>query len=174
MTSRRDRERSSAPLWLRASLFVLVVPGSVAGWIPWWLAGTSAGSADLLPVVHLAGALLLLLGWIGLLWGVVDFVRKGRGTPGPYDPPRELVVDGLYRVVRNPMYVSVLLAIAGCAMWAGSSTVGWYGLGVAVAMHLMVVLYEEPHLAQLFGESYASYRSRVRRWLPLPMARSGH
>jgi protein-S-isoprenylcysteine O-methyltransferase Ste14 len=154
------------PVWLRAVLFVVVVPGAVGGWIPWRLAGTRVQSASALPAVHLLGAPLLVVGWAGLLWCVVDFVRRGRGTPGPYDPPRELVVNGLYRFVRNPMYVSVLLAIAGCAVWTLSSTVAWYAVWVALGFHLMVVLYEEPHLHGVFGESYAMYRARIPRWLP--------
>jgi protein-S-isoprenylcysteine O-methyltransferase Ste14 len=152
------------PVWFRAFVFVVVVPGAVAGWIPWRLAGPRPAST--LPAGHVLGIPLLLLGWAGLLWGVADFVRHGRGTPGPYDPPRALVDTGLYRVVRNPMYVSVVLAIAGCALWRWSPAVVWYGLGVALAFHLMVVGYEEPHLGHLFGASYASYRARVPRWLP--------
>jgi protein-S-isoprenylcysteine O-methyltransferase Ste14 len=153
------------PVWLRALLFVVVVPGAVAGWIPWRIAASSQRAVDP-PTVYLLGAPLLLLGWAGLLWGVVDFVRHGRGTPGPYDPPRALVDTGLYRVVRNPMYVSVLMAIAGCALWTVSVAVAQYLLIVALFFHLMVIAYEEPHLARVFGESYAAYRARVPRWLP--------
>ena len=154
------------PVWLRALVFVVVVPGAVAGWIPWRIAlGDGAPVAPRQPL-HWIGAPLLLVGWAGLLWCVADFVRYGRGTPGPYDPPRALVATGLYRVVRNPMYVSVLLAIAGCALWTWSSAVAWYGLVVALMVHLMVVFYEEPHLAGVFGDSYAAYRARVPRWLP--------
>jgi protein-S-isoprenylcysteine O-methyltransferase Ste14 len=154
------------PVWLRAFVFVVIVPGAVGGWIPWRIAGDRALVAGALPPVHLLGAPLLVLGWTGLLWGVVDFVRHGRGTPGPYDPPRALVVNGLYRVVRNPMYVCVLMAIAGCSLWAMSSSVGWYGVWVALGFHLMVVAYEEPHLGDVFGADYAAYRARVPRWLP--------
>lgn len=153
------------PVWVRALLFVVVVPGAVAGWIPWRIAASTVRPSDL-SAVHLLGAPLLLLGWAGLLWGVADFVRHGQGTPGPYDPPRALVHTGLYRVVRNPMYVSVLMAIAGCAVWTRSAAVAGYLVGVAVVFHLMVIGYEEPHLASVFGESYDEYRARVPRWLP--------
>ena len=156
------------PVWLRALLFVVVVPGTVGGWLPWYLAGvrTITAPARVLTASHLIAVPLLVVGWAGLLWGVRDFVRHGRGTPGPYDPPRALVESGLYRVVRNPMYVSVLLAIAGCAVWTQSSTAAWYLLWVALGFHVMVVAYEEPHLGTVFGDSYASYRTRVPRWIP--------
>ena len=98
------------PVWLRALLFTVVVPSAVAGWIPWRIGGVTTHATAEPSLAHLVGALLLLLGWSGLLWGVVDFARHGRGTPGPYDPPRVLVETGLYRAVRNPMYGCVLMA----------------------------------------------------------------
>jgi protein-S-isoprenylcysteine O-methyltransferase Ste14 len=154
------------PVWIRALLFTALVPGAVAGWIPWRIGGVTTHATAEPSLAHLLGALLLLLGWSGLIWGVVDFARHGRGTPGPYDPPRVLVDTGLYRAVRNPMYCCVLLAIAGCALWTGSGAVGRYLLGAAVCFHVMVIGYEEPHLLRLFGERYVAYRARVPRWVP--------
>jgi protein-S-isoprenylcysteine O-methyltransferase Ste14 len=92
---------------------------------------------------------------------------RGRGTPNPADPPRALVIDGLYRFVRNPMYVALVVSILGQAAVYRSRSVVWYPAIVAIAFHLRVVAYEEPKLAELFGESYADYRRRVPRWIPL-------
>jgi protein-S-isoprenylcysteine O-methyltransferase Ste14 len=116
--------------------------------------------------MHSVGLLLLLLGWSGLLYCVRDFIRRGRGTPAPYDAPRDLVTAGLYQVVRNPMYVSVILAVLGQAIWFWSAAVLQYAAWIALGFHLMVVLYEEPALARQFGDSYTAYRARVPRWIP--------
>jgi protein-S-isoprenylcysteine O-methyltransferase Ste14 len=150
-------------LWLRTLLLVIVVPGAVVGWIPWLLARDRVSEP---PAVHWLGLLLLVVGWVGILYCVRDFVRRGRGTPAPYDAPRELVATGLYTLVRNPMYLSALLVILGQAIWFWSRAVTWYALFIALAYHLFVVLYEEPTLARRFGASYAAYRERVPRWLP--------
>ncbi len=157
------------PLWIRAALFVLVVPGTVGGWLPWWIGRDAARGAPLAARVLAVPA--LALGWGVLLWCVRDFVRRGRGTPAPYDPPAALVTGGLYDHVRNPMYVGVLLAIAGWGLWGWSARVLAYWACVAVAFHLAVTLVEEPALARTFGASYDGYRSRVPRWIPRPHRR---
>ena len=152
------------PVWLRAVLFVVVVPGAVAGWLPWYVAGAPA---DIWGASHGAwrlGALLAVAGWVVLLWCARDFALRGRGTPGPWDAPRELVITGLYRFSRNPMYVAVLTAIVGQAVWFHSRQVTWYAIVVAIAFNFMVVLYEEPTLEGTFGKQYTVYRQRVRRW----------
>lgn len=90
-----------------------------------------------------------------------------------YDPPRALVTDGLYRFVRNPMYVGVLLAVLGLALWWWSRSVLIYAVGVAIAFHLRVLIYEEPRLTQSFASDFAQYRARVPRWLPRWLPRLG-
>src|SRR5690606_22414622 len=90
----------------------------------------------------------------------------GRGTPAPLDPPRRLVVRGLYHVVRNPMYYGVLNAIAGWIVFFGSLGVAIYGLGVAAAFHIFVVRVEEPTLRRQYGADYDAYCRSVNRWLP--------
>jgi protein-S-isoprenylcysteine O-methyltransferase Ste14 len=155
------------PVWFRAAVFVLLVPGSVAGWIPWSIArGDGAPPAGAF-ALGWAGGLLLALGWAILLWCTRDFVQRGRGTPAPYDPPRALVTAGLYRVVRNPMYVGVVLAIGGIALWHWSGRALFYGACVALAFHLRVVLVEEPKLGREFGTAFDAYRRAVPRWLPV-------
>ena len=153
-------------LWLRTLLFTLIVPGTVLGLIPFALVFSGFG-----PVVHFGpfrwlGAALFAAGVAVIAWCFVDFIRRGRGTPAPYDPPRELVVAGLYRYVRNPQYVGVLLAVSGEAVWSGRLILLAYAAGLAAFYHLFVTRYEEPTLRRTFGESYARYCATVPRWLP--------
>jgi protein-S-isoprenylcysteine O-methyltransferase Ste14 len=96
----------------------------------------------------------------------VDFVRRGRGTPAIYDPPRELVVAGLYRYVRNPQYVGVVLVVVGEALLSGMVVLFGYAALMALGYHLFVRYYEEPTLGRLFGVAYTRYREAVPRWLP--------
>jgi len=151
-------------LVVRAGLFMLVVPGTIAGWLPWYISGWRRPRLD--SALGFVGALVAVVGWLVLLWCARDFVVRGRGTPNPLDPPRALVVDGLYRFVRNPMYVAIVTSLLGQAAMYRSSAVAWYAVGMAAAFHLRVVLYEEPKLTELFGDSFADYRARVPRWIP--------
>jgi protein-S-isoprenylcysteine O-methyltransferase Ste14 len=154
------------PVWVRAAVFVALVPGAVVGWLPWYIAG--APPMDSLPLrgMRIAVLAVALMGWVVLLWCARDFARRGQGTPAPYDPPRRLVTGGLYQFVRNPMYVAVVTSIVAQAVWYGSRAVLWYGVGMALLFHARVVLFEEPALASAFGDEFAAYRARVPRWLP--------
>jgi protein-S-isoprenylcysteine O-methyltransferase Ste14 len=111
-----------------------------------------------------SGLMPLLVGLVMILRCFADFVR--RGTPAPYDPPRELVVAGLYRYVRNPQYVGVVLVLVGEALLTGMVVLFGYAAIMALGYHLFVRYYEEPTLGRLFGEPYARYREAVPRWLP--------
>ena len=114
---------------------------------------------------HRAGAVLASCGLAGLLWCVRDFYAIGKGTLAPWSPPRRLVVVGLYRFARNPMYLSVLVLVAGIAAWRGSPAVALYATALALAFHLRVVLNEERWLARTFPE-WDAYARAVPRWLP--------
>jgi protein-S-isoprenylcysteine O-methyltransferase Ste14 len=151
-------------LVVRAGLFIVLVPGSIAGWLPWYVSGWRRPRLD--GALGFVGVFFAVLGWLVLLWCTRDFAVRGRGTPNPLDPPRGLVIDGLYRFVRNPMYVAVVTSILGQAAMYRSRSVLWYAAAVALGFHLRVVLYEEPKLTELFGDSYADYRRRVPRWVP--------
>jgi protein-S-isoprenylcysteine O-methyltransferase Ste14 len=94
------------------------------------------------------------------------FAVQGRGTLAPWDPPERLVVQGLYRWVRNPMYVGVLLVLAGWAICFRSTTLATYALIVGVGFHLRVVLVEEVRLREQFGRAFRDYCERVPRWVP--------
>src|SRR2546423_1238445 len=92
-------------LWLRTALFTLLIPATVLVWVPGALVATGIGPRMELGKWRLAGLVPLAMGVGIILWCFVAFVRRGRGTPAPYDPPRRLVISGLYRFVRNPQYV---------------------------------------------------------------------
>jgi protein-S-isoprenylcysteine O-methyltransferase Ste14 len=108
------------------------------------------------------------LGVPGLLWCVFDFARVGRGTLAPLDPPKIVVRSGLYRWVRNPMYVSNLFTLLGESLLYQSWAVALWTVVAGLGFHLFVVLYEEPHLARTFGAEYEAYLASVPRWLPRP------
>jgi protein-S-isoprenylcysteine O-methyltransferase Ste14 len=117
-------------------------------------------------VPHLAGMVIGAAGAAVALWCIVTFASVGRGTPAPFDPPRRLVIQGPYRFVRNPMYLGAGLALAGAALFYGSLLLlGYTGL-FFLATQLFVVWYEEPALRRTFGQEYAAYCGRVRRWWP--------
>ncbi len=148
-------------MFARALIAFLAMPGVVAFVLPalWLWRGESA------PLVHPVGLVPLVLGVIGLLWCVRDFYVVGKGTLAPWQPPKRLVIVGLYRWSRNPMYLAVLSILLGWAAAFASAGVLAYGLAVAVAFELRVVLGEEPWLARTHGEEWTSYLGRVRRWL---------
>ncbi len=117
-------------------------------------------------VLQLAGLLVGALGAAIALWCVLAFAFVGKGTPAPFDAPRRLVVRGLYRVVRNPMYMGAGLALIGAALFYGSAALFVFTGLFFLATHLFVILYEEPTLQREFGDEYAAYTRRVRRWRP--------
>jgi protein-S-isoprenylcysteine O-methyltransferase Ste14 len=155
------------PTRVSAATFIAVVPGSIGGWIPVYIArdGSHAlrWTAD-----RMIGVALVVAGWTILLWCTVEFVRRGKGTPSPHRAPTRLVVSGLFRFVRNPMYVGVVTAIEGVALAAHSWETAAYGIVVAVAFHVRVVWYEEPRLTREFGDEFRAYSARVSRWIPHP------
>ena len=144
-------------------LFTVLIPGTVVIYLPLEIAGDQGIGSGL----SIAAAVVLLaLGVSIYAWCVWDFASFGRGTPAPIDAPSRLVVRGLYRYSRNPMYVGVLAVILGQAALFEAPRILLWGLAVSVCFYLFVLLYEEPHLARVFGASYQEYRSRVGRWLP--------
>lgn len=157
-------------LLLKNLLFTFVVPGTAAVYVPLWMAG------DRSPVGGAGRAFACIVLAIGAgiyAWCVWDFATVGRGTPAPIDAPKRLIVRGLYRFTRNPMYVGVLTAILGWAALFQAPVLIAYALGLGTLFHLFVVLYEEPHLEREFGAEYEAYQARVARWLPTPRLRGG-
>ena len=148
-------------------LFLVVAPGVVAGLVPWLLTGWEADDqlGDLL-VLRVTGAILLCAGVLVLLDAFLRFAREGRGTPAPVAPTERLVVGGLYRYVRNPMYLAVEAAIVGQALLLERTILLAYAVAVGAAFWAFVRLYEEPTLARRYGDEYEEYRSAVPAWLP--------
>jgi protein-S-isoprenylcysteine O-methyltransferase Ste14 len=154
-------------LFWRATFAFIALPGIVGFAVPLWLFEPSwrefSAGAGLVPLV--AGIFLLL-------WCVREFYVAGRGTLAPWEPPRHLVVTGLYRVSRNPMYVAVVLVLVGWAIVFRSSALGAYALAVGVGFHLRVLFGEEPWLSRTFGKDWENYKGEVPRWFGLrPLAR---
>lgn len=149
---------------LKSLIFLLAAPGVVALYVPLALL-RSGPHMETGSFAYLALPLWLLGGWM-LLWSFWDFVVRGRGTPMPVDPPKELVVAGFYRFVRNPMYLGVLLVLIGHFLWFGYWLLLAYAALAFTATHLFVLLYEEPTLTRKFGAAYDDYVRRVPRWLP--------
>ena len=156
-------------LLLKNLLFTVFVPGTVAGLAPWLISRDE-------PVTWGVGAAVALLlfasGAAIYFWCVWDFASFGRGTPAPIDAPKSLVVRGLYRYSRNPMYVGVLTTLLGWVVLFASLELLVYSACVGTCFQLFVVCYEEPHLSRTFGKSYDEYRSRVSRWIPVIRRRS--
>jgi protein-S-isoprenylcysteine O-methyltransferase Ste14 len=153
-------------LWLRTVLFTLLVPGTVLGLVPFALIASRWGPHFDLGAAHLIGFTLLVPGVAIIVWCFIDFVRHGHGTPAPYDPPRQLVVVGLYKRVRNPQYVGVILVALSEAIMSGRTLLFGYAVFLALGYHLFVRFYEEPTLRRMFGEDYVHYCAAVSRWLP--------
>ena len=149
---------------LKSILFFVLAPGMVAGFIP--LALLRSGAQVQTGWLSYLAFPLWLAGTAILIWCFWDFVQKGKGTPAPIAPPKELVVSGLYKYVRNPMYVGVLLVITGHFLWFGFWNLLIYAALVFLAFNSFVIFYEEPNLKQRFGAAYESYRQRVPRWIP--------
>ena len=144
--------------------FLVLVPGAVAGVIPWLLTGWEMNDSPL--AIRIAGAALVVGGAAFLLHAFARFVIEGIGTPAPIAPTERLVVGGVYRHVRNPMYLAVGATIAGQALLLGQwALLGYAGLFFAVVA-IFVAIYEEPTLQRQFGADYDAYRAAVPGWLP--------
>ena len=152
-------------LAIRNLLFTFVVPGAGGVLIPWLI--LTRGGATPEPVAWYAGVLIAagVALYLACLW---VFASVGRGTPGPWDAPRRVVAVGPYKWVRNPIYISALLVVAGEAWLFLSLPLLVYAGAMALFCHLFVISYEEPTLRRRFGETYAEYLRTTPRWIPRP------
>lgn len=157
---------ASLRAWTGTILFLFVAPGVVAGLIPWLISGWrrqdwGAAAWILVPLAWI----LIAAGVVFLLYAFALFALH-QGTPAPVAPTRTLVVTGVYRFVRNPMYLAVLAIILGQALLCGSGALALYALAVLAAVFAFVKGCEEPTLTRAYGEQYLEYRRRVPGWWP--------
>ena len=135
----------------------------------WWVRRYDASLGVSLPAwLLIPGVVLVVFGVAIALSCIITFVMRGRGTPAPFDAPRELVAAGPYRWVRNPMYLGAGLVIVGYAFYVHSVSVLLLAAAMWIAVHLFVYFYEEPTLRAKFNGSYENYCREVARWLPRP------
>ena len=155
-----------APAALGTLVFLFVAPGVVAGAVPWLLTGWDARDpAPWLPL-RVLGTFLIVVGVAVLLSAFARFVTEGTGTPAPVAPTDRLVVGGLYRWVRNPMYLAVLGTIVGQALLLGRPVLLGYAAVFVATVVAFVRGYEEPTLLARYGEEYEAYRRGVPGWRP--------
>jgi len=151
--------------FLRTLIFTIIVPGFWTVLVPYWVVGRGARLE--LRGIAVAGWLLVVAGIALYLtcafWG---FALRGKGTPAPIDPPKQLVVEGPYAIVRNPMYWGVALVILGEALAFRSLALAEIGCALFASAALFVMVYEEPMLRHKFGAEYEAYCQRVPRWVP--------
>jgi protein-S-isoprenylcysteine O-methyltransferase Ste14 len=149
---------------LGSALFFVLAPCVVIGLVPWLLTGWE--SNDVWLPLRLAGLALTAAALAALLHAFARFVIEGVGTPVPVAPTQRLVVGGLYRRVRNPMYVAVVSAVLGQALALGQPVLlAWAGV-LWLVFAAFVRAYEEPMLARTYGEEYDEFRRAVPAWLP--------
>jgi protein-S-isoprenylcysteine O-methyltransferase Ste14 len=150
-----------------SAVFFLVAPSTLAGLLPWLITGWQLQPPFLgLELARGIGAIMILAGVPVLVDAFSRFALQGLGTPAPIAPPRNLVVTGLYRYVRNPIFVAVVAIILGQAVLMGDWRLIVYGALLWLAFHVQVVAYEEPTLKLTFGREYEAFRAAVPRWIP--------
>jgi len=152
---------------LGSAAFLVIAPGIVAGYVPWRICRWDVGAPLLgTSAFRFGGVLMIAAGLPVLLDSFARFALQGLGTPAPLFPIRNLVVSGLFRYVRNPMYVSVVSLILGQGLFFGSVRVLEYGIAVCVGFYLFVLIYEEPTLRKSYRSEYEEFCANVPRWIP--------
>ena len=154
-------------LFLRNLFFTILQPGIVLGLIPYLLARDKFRDLFHHPfgMYQFAGMILFFIGVCIVLYCVYRFAVEGHGTLSPADPTKRLVVKGLYQYSRNPMYIGVVLALAGEVIFSGSNALFLYTAIISIMFNFFIILVEEPRLRKDFGEEYITYSKKVRRWM---------
>jgi protein-S-isoprenylcysteine O-methyltransferase Ste14 len=165
MTDQTDvRRRRVVRAAAGSAAFLALAPGVMGGLIPWALTGWHAHAVW--PAARVLGAVLIACGAGALIHAFARFVLEGIGTPAPAYPTERLVVGGLYRYVRNPMYIAVATTILGQALLLGQAILVGYAAAFALTVATFVYGYEQPTLEEQFGDEYAAYRAAVPAWRP--------
>jgi protein-S-isoprenylcysteine O-methyltransferase Ste14 len=159
-------------LALRSLVYTIIIPGTVTVLIPYLiLSGRGERIAQPWGVLQVLGLVGMAVGVTILPRCIWEFMATGRGTLAPIDPPKELVVRGLYRYVRNPMYLGAFILLLGEAAFSQSFPMLLYAVAWFMIINLIVLLYEEPVLRRRFGDSFERYAAAVHRWVPRRPAR---
>jgi protein-S-isoprenylcysteine O-methyltransferase Ste14 len=158
-----DSDQYNAMLFLKNLLFTLIAPCTVALWLPYLFTRNKTPYGGLSLVI---ATVCFATGALFYLWCQWHFATYGRGTPAPIDAPKKLVVRGLYKYVRNPMYVGVITAIIGWVILYHSWRLARLAIFMCISFELFIIFYEEPHLRKIFGAEYEEYCARVGRWFP--------
>ena len=158
---------SKATAVLGSVLFFVIAPFVLAGLIPWWVTQWEFRPSFFgVGLTRVLGAFLIVVGAPGIVDSFARFALEGLGTPAPIAPPQKLVVTGLYRHLRNPIYFALVAVIFGQAFLFGDPRLLWYGALLWLLFHAWVVMIEEPTLKQTFGAEFERFRSNVPRWIP--------
>ena len=158
---------SKATAILGSALFFVVAPLVLAGYVPWWMTHWQFGPAFFgLELTRAIGLMLIIAGVPGVVDSFARFALQGLGTPAPIAPTQKLVVTGLYRYVRNPIYVGVVAVIFGQALLFADQRLLSYAALLWLFFHVWVLVIEEPTLKETFGAQYEDFRANVPRWVP--------
>ena len=149
-----------------SAVFFVVAPLTLAGLVPWWITRWRFQPIIAATSIGVLGSILIVVGLAGVLDSFARFAIQGLGTPAPVAPTQKLVITGLYRYVRNPMYLAVSAVIFGQALLFGDWRLICYGVVFFIVCHVFVVSYEEPTLRQTYGADYDTFRAHVPRWVP--------
>jgi protein-S-isoprenylcysteine O-methyltransferase Ste14 len=117
-------------------------------------------------ILQFLAILVAGLGLTMVIWVSTAFVRQGKGTPIPSEPPTRLVITGLYRYVRNPMYLGAIVIVCAEVVYFGSAALLLYAAALWASLHIALVVFEEPQLKRRFGPDYEQYFAEVPRWIP--------
>ena len=154
-------------LFLKNLIFTVFVPGTVAVYIPYRIVKDQYNFFYIhWGILQILSLLFILCGVVIYFWCLWDFAMTGSGTPVPIDAPKRLVIKGLYRYVRNPMYIGVLMVILSWAGFYNSYAILRYGIIMWLIFQGLILIIEEPMLRRQFGESYKDYCKQVKRWIP--------
>jgi protein-S-isoprenylcysteine O-methyltransferase Ste14 len=147
-------------------IFTILLPGVVAGVLPYWIE-LKASFPHIQPWTssQFGGLLLFIIGLVMLLFCILNFAIKGKGTLSPVFPTKKLVTTGFYRYSRNPMYIGVLLILAGETVFVRSHSLLVYSIIIFTCFHIFIIFHEEPRLKKTFGAEYTDYSKKVRRWI---------
>ena len=154
-------------LLLRNLFFTILQPGLVAGLFPYLILGERVKQifSEYFGLPQYFGSIIFFIGLIIMIKTILQFAFEGKGTLSPADPTKKLVVKGLYQYSRNPMYIGVMMMLIGEAIFFEAGRFWFYVVGIGLAFNLFILLVEEPRLKRDFGDEYALYSRKVRRWL---------